>query len=112
MAARTSLTPAATADTSTKRRSVALETIDAIVVLPVPGGPHSSSEDVGWSGALDQPAQRRARRQQVLLPDELVEGARPHPHRQRAGGRVLLLALFGGGGEQVGLHARNPMSPH
>jgi hypothetical protein len=48
MAARTSLTPAATADTSTKRRLVCRLTIEAIVVFPVPGGPHSS-RDIGWS---------------------------------------------------------------
>ena len=48
MAARTSLTPAETAETSTKCRLVWPETIEAIVVLPVPGGPHSSS-DIGWS---------------------------------------------------------------
>ena len=44
MAARTSLTPAETAETSTKRRSVCWLTIEAIVVLPVPGGPQSSSD--------------------------------------------------------------------
>ena len=44
IAARTSLTPAETALTSTKRRSVCPLTIEAIVVLPVPGGPHSSSD--------------------------------------------------------------------
>ncbi len=48
MAARTSLTPAETAETSTKRRSVCWLRIAAIVVLPVPGGPHSSS-DMDWS---------------------------------------------------------------
>ena len=37
--------------------------------------------------ALDQPAQRRAGDQQVLLADDLVEGARPHPHGQRLVGR-------------------------
>ena len=48
IAARTSFTPAETADTSTKRRSVCWLRIAAIVVLPVPGGPHSSS-DMDWS---------------------------------------------------------------
>ena len=48
IASRTSLTPAATAETSTKCRLVWPETIEAIVVLPVPGGPHSSS-DIDWS---------------------------------------------------------------
>jgi hypothetical protein len=48
IAARTSFTPAATADTSTKRRLVWPETIEAMVVFPVPGGPQSS-RDIGWS---------------------------------------------------------------
>ena len=48
IAARTSFTPAETADTSTKRRSVCWLRIAAIVVFPVPGGPHSSS-DMDWS---------------------------------------------------------------
>ncbi len=51
MAARTSLTPAETAETSTKCRSVCWLRIEAIVVLPVPGGPHSSS-DIGWSPSI------------------------------------------------------------
>ena len=42
IAARTSFTPAATAETSTKRRSVCWLRMPAMVVLPVPGGPHSS----------------------------------------------------------------------
>ena len=53
MAARTSLTPAATAETSTKRRRVCWLTIAAIVVLPVPGGPHSSS-DIDWSPSISR----------------------------------------------------------
>ncbi len=44
MAARTSLTPAVTADSSVKRRLVTLLTTCASVVLPVPGGPQSSSD--------------------------------------------------------------------
>src|SRR5690606_31230293 len=48
MAARTSLTPAETAEISTKRRSVTLDTTSARVVLPVPGGPHRNS-DIGAS---------------------------------------------------------------
>ena len=51
MAARTSLTPADTAETSTKRRSVCWLRMPAIVVLPVPGGPHSSS-DSDWSPSM------------------------------------------------------------
>lgn len=64
------------------------------------------------AGLADQSAQGRAGLQQVLLAHDLVEGARTHPDGQRAGGRVLLLAFFRGGGEQIGLHAENPMSPH
>ncbi len=48
MAARTSLTPAETAETSTNLRSVWWLRIAAIVVFPVPGGPQSSS-DIDWS---------------------------------------------------------------
>lgn len=44
MTARTSFTPAVTADNSTKRRPVARETTWARVVLPVPGGPHRITE--------------------------------------------------------------------
>ena len=44
MAARTSFTPAVTADSSVKRRLVTSLTTWARVVLPVPGGPHSSSD--------------------------------------------------------------------
>ena len=64
------------------------------------------------AGLADQSAQRRAGLQQMLLAHDLVEGARTHPYGQGAGGRVLLLALFGGCGEQIGLHTENPMSRH
>ena len=39
MTARTSLTPADSADSASNRRPVACEISDASVVLPVPGGP-------------------------------------------------------------------------
>jgi hypothetical protein len=48
----------------------------------------------------------------MLLAHDLVEGARAHPHGQGASSRILLLAFFCGGGEQVGLHVKNPNSPH
>ena len=51
IAARTSLTPAETADTSTNLRSVCRLRIEAMVVLPLPGGPHSSS-DIDWSPSI------------------------------------------------------------
>ena len=53
IAARTSFTPADTADTSTNRRSVCWLRIAAIVVLPVPGGPHSS-RDIDWSPSISR----------------------------------------------------------
>ena len=81
MAARTSLTPAETAETSTKRRSVCRLRIEAIVVLPVPG--RAPQQQRHRLVALDQLAQRRALGAQLRLADELVERARPHPYRQR-----------------------------
>lgn len=60
----------------------------------------------------DQAAQRRARLQQVLLADHLVEGARTHPDGERTARRVLLLAVFGGCGKEVGLHVMKPKRPH
>ena len=84
IAARTSLTPAETADTSTNRRSVCWLRIAAIVVFPVPGGPHSSS-DIDWSPSTSWRSGEPGRAE-LLLADELVERPRPHPHRQRRGG--------------------------
>src|SRR4051794_16076157 len=52
MTARTSLTPAVIADSSTKRLLVALETTYARVVFPVPGGPQRITED-GPAGPPD-----------------------------------------------------------
>ena len=45
MTSRTSLTPAVTADSCSKALAVVPATARASVVLPVPGGPHSSTED-------------------------------------------------------------------
>ena len=45
---RTSFTPALSADSWSKRRLVALETMSASVVFPVPGGPNRIS-DIGAS---------------------------------------------------------------
>ncbi len=39
MTALTSFTPADSAESATKRRPVAVEMSEAMVVLPVPGGP-------------------------------------------------------------------------
>ena len=53
----------------------------ASVVLPVPG--RAPQDDRLQQIALDRLAQRLARREELLLADELVEGARPHPLGQR-----------------------------
>ena len=47
------------------------------------GARRAVEDDRRRTRPLDQPAQRRARLQQVVLADDLVEGRRPHPHRQR-----------------------------
>ena len=57
MTARTSLTPAVTADSSTKRRSAAVATRWASVVLPVPGGPQMIAES--GPAAPPDPSMRR-----------------------------------------------------
>src|SRR4051794_2070198 len=46
--ARTSLTPALSADIATNRRSVAPATRCAMVVLPEPGGPHRITDSGAW----------------------------------------------------------------
>ncbi len=101
IAARTSFTPADTAETSTNARSVCLLTIAAIVVFPVPGGPQSST-DIDLP-PLDQLPQGRALGSQLRLADELVEGAWPHPHREGCRGR-------GVGGQRPGAGRRPPTS--
>ena len=47
---------------------------------------------------LDRPAQQLARREQMLLPRVFIERARPHPLRERRGGRGL---GRGFGGEEI-----------
>ena len=49
--ARTSFTPAVTADSSTNARPVPSDSSEARVVLPVPGGPHRITETTGASAA-------------------------------------------------------------
>ena len=94
---RTSFTPAVTALSCSKARFVLPATARARVVLPVPGGPQkmalvsrsfSTSRRSGRPG-LDQ----------VLLADDVVEGARPQARRQRG---LRLQALLRGGAEEVG----------
>ena len=84
MAARTSLTPAATAETSTNRRSGLLA--DDRGDGRLAGAGRSPEQQRHRLVALDQLAQRRPGGPQLLLPDELVERARPHPHGQRRRG--------------------------
>ena len=81
MTARTSLTPALSADSCTKRRLVALDDDQGERGLAGAGRPEQDQRH--RRVALDQPAQRRARAEQVLLADDLVQGARPHPGGQR-----------------------------
>src|SRR5215218_6983210 len=45
MTSRTSLTPAVTAESCSKARAVVPATASASVVLPVPGGPHNSTDE-------------------------------------------------------------------
>ena len=67
--------------------------------------------------SLGEPPQRRARCEQVLLADDLVQAARPHPHRQRGLGRVRATQRATGGrrpgevAEQVLLHAPDGTRP-
>ena len=86
MTARTSLTPADSADSASNRRPVACEISDASVVLPVPGGP---VEDAPTPRPTPSTSRRSGEpgAEQVVLADDLVEGGRPHPHRQRASKR-------------------------
>ena len=67
-----------------------------MVVLPVPG--RAPEDHRPQRVGLDQRAQRRARREQVVLADDLVEGPRPEPERQR---RLRRQPGGSGGGEQV-----------
>ena len=93
--ARTSFTPAVTADSSTNARPVPSDSSDARVVLPVPGGPQRITETTGASAAAvsrvrsGEPAPERE-----VLADDVVERARPHAHgqwraRARAGQPVV-----------------------
>ncbi len=73
--------PASTALNETKRALVVSAMMRASVVLPVPGGPHrmidcSRSRSIASRSGLPG-------REQILLADELVERARPHPLGER-----------------------------
>ena len=79
--ARTSARPALTAEASSKAPRQAIAMILARVVFPEPGGPWKMAE---WGSPLSTARpQRRPLAEQVLLPDQLVQRARPHPDRER-----------------------------
>ncbi len=85
----TSLTSLMPDSTALKARNSALVRSAikrASVVLPVPGGPHRMIDC--QLIAIDHLAQRTARRDQLVLPDDLVERARPHPLGKRHGLRI------------------------
>ena len=48
-----------------------------------PGAGRPVEDDAGQPVGLEHPAEQFARSEKMLLPGELVERARPHPHRQR-----------------------------
>jgi hypothetical protein len=93
IAARTSARPALTADSSTNSAFAAAPTVRAPL--------------------LDCRPQRRALAQQVLLADELVERARPHPHGQRLlGERDGGLARGRFGVLEQGAHPPSSLAAH
>ena len=60
------------------------------------GAGRSPEDDRLQQVALDRVAQRRARAEQLLLADELVERARPHPLGERRAVPPLSLQTVGG----------------
>ena len=103
--ARTSSTRAETAEISSNAAPVRSATIRAIVVFPVPGGPEEDHRR--RPVLLDREPERRARREHVLLADELLEPRRAQPNGQRG---VLGLAFPRGFREEVG-HAGSMLPP-
>ena len=98
MTSRISLMPESTALNETNRALVVSAMMRASVVLPVPGGPHrmmdcSRSRSIASRSGLPG-------REQLLLADELVEGARPHPLGQRCRRVRFREQLFG----EQGIH--------
>ena len=98
MTSRISLTPESTAESAKKQALAWVATSLPRVVFPVPGG---APEDhrVG-APRLDRGPQRLAGAEDVLLPDELAEVARPHAIGEgpgRVGGRVEESSLAGHG---------------
>ena len=87
-ASRRSLTPAMhRGERARTARAPRAASRRASVVFPVPGGPHRMSD--GSSARLERAPQQLARPQQVRLPDELVQRARPHPLGQRLPAPIL-----------------------
>ena len=95
MVARTSATPDMTADSEVKWAPISPASSRARLVLPVPGGPHSSSDDEVAAG--DAPAERAAFADEVRLPDELVEVPRTHARGERLALGRWLEEGFGSG---------------
>ena len=93
---RTSFTPAVTADSGSNALLVAPATRRAIVVLPVPGGPQSTTDDSRSASMSTRSG--RPRPEQVLLADHLVERPGPQPGRER---RPALEPLLDRGAEEV-----------
>ena len=65
-----------------------------MLVLPVPGGPHSTMLDK--LARRDHPPDRAFGPGQVLLPDDFVERARPQPVGERRVGARLVARRCGG----------------
>ena len=81
-----SLMPASTALNETKRAFVRSATSRAIVVLPVPGGPQRM---IDCSRSRSMASRKRPPGpEHVLLPDDLVEAARPHALGERHGAAI------------------------
>ena len=79
--ARTSFTPAFTADICSNARAVLPATARASVVLPVPGGPQNSTDDS--RSDLDERPQRPTWSDEVVLADDVIDRARPQPGGER-----------------------------
>ncbi len=81
MTSRISLTPERTAENAMKRAPATEAISEARVVLPEPGGPQRIIE-CSWPVSMAD-AQDAARPEEVLLADDLVQGAWSHPVGQR-----------------------------
>ena len=93
---RTSLTPAVTADICSNARAVRAG--DGQRQRGLAGAGRAPEDRRRQAVLLDQPPQRPARADQVVLADDVVDRARPQPGGER---RRRPQALLGGRGEQV-----------